>query len=142
MKFSPDGRWLASTDGAELINLWDATSGRIIKAFKQSWFRSKLLGGTVGSSLAFSPDGRFLAARSSPATLWDLSSGKEVRRFGPDSSRSFSMFLGFTPDGQSLVQARADGAIKIWDVPSGNEVRCLADPQRESYSRAPALAMR
>src|SRR5438132_3262152 len=109
VKFSPDGRWLASTDGAAAINLWDVTSGHIIKTFKHSWIRSKLLGGTIGSSVAFSPDGRFLATRSSPATLWDLSSGKEVRTFGPEPLSGFvSMFLGFTPDGQSLVQARGN----------------------------------
>jgi WD40 repeat protein len=133
VKFSPEGRWLASTDGAAVINLWDVSSGRIIKAFKHSWIRVKLLGGTVGASLAFSPDGRFLVTRSSPATLWDVSSGKEVRTFGPELHTGFvSMFLGFTPDGQSLVQARGDGTIKIWDVLTGNEERCLADPPKKS----------
>ncbi len=133
VKFSPDGRWLASTDGRALINLWDVTSGRIIKVFKHGRISSKLLSGTGGSSLAFSPDGRFLATRASPATLWDLSSGKEVRTFGPEPfSDAVSMFLGFTPDGRSLVQARGDGSIKIWDVPSGKEARCLADPPEKS----------
>ena len=133
IKFSPDGRWLASTDGAAAINLWDATSGHIIKTIKQSWIRSKLLGGARGSSLAFSPDGRFLATRSWPATIWDLSSGKEVRTFGLESlSLPVSVFLDFTPDGESLVEARTNGAIRIWDVPSGKEKLYLAEPPKRS----------
>ena len=100
VKFSPDGRWLASTNGASQINLWDVSSGRIVRRFKHGWLRSKFLGGTTGSSIAFSPDGRYLATRSSPATLWDLSSGKEIRAFGPESHSGFvSMFLGFSPLG-------------------------------------------
>jgi len=131
VKFSPDGRLLASTDGASTVNLWDIASGQIIMAFKHGWLRSKLFGGDVGSSLAFSPDGRFLASRSSPATLWDVSNGKEARVFGPESaSLYFSMFLGFTPDGRSLVEAKGSGKISIWDVASGKEARCLADPPK------------
>ena len=84
VKFSPDGRLLASTDGARTVNLWDVTSGQIIKEFRLDWIRAKLLGGTLGSSLAFAPDGRFLASRSWPATLWDVASGKEARTFGPE----------------------------------------------------------
>ena len=131
-KFSPDGGFLASTNGAATINLWDIRSGRIIKVFKHGWFRSKIQGGTIGSSLAFTPDGRFLLTRSSPATLWDVSSGEEVRAFGPESRSGFvSMFLGFTPDGKSLVQARGDGAIRLWDVLTGIETRSIADPQQK-----------
>ena len=133
VKFSPDGGFLASTNGAATINLWDLHSGRIIKVFKHGWFRSKIQGGTMGSSLAFTPDGRYLATRSSPATLWDLSSGKEVLSFGPEPSSGFvSMFLGFTPEGQSLVQARGDGSIKIWDASTGIEKRRIAEPQQKS----------
>jgi WD40 repeat protein len=99
VKFSPDGRWLASTNGASQINLWDVASGRIVQHFKHGWFRSKFLGGTMGASVAFSPDGRYPATRSAPATLWDMSSGKQVQVLGPEPYSGFvSMFLSFTPD--------------------------------------------
>lgn len=128
-KFSPDGSLLASTDGEKAVNLWDVASGQIIKQFRRNWIRAKLLGGTLGSSLAFTPDGRFLAFRSLPVALWDVSSGKEARTFGGEyKSLTVAMFLGFTPDGRSLVEAEASGKVTIWDVPSGKAARCLVDP--------------
>ena len=133
VKFSPDGGLLASTDGSNTVNLWDVASGQIIKQFRHDWIRAKLLGGTVGSSLAFTPDGGFLASRSWPVTLWDVSSGKETRTFGPEyMTLTVAMFLGFTPDGRSLVEAKGSGKVTIWDVLSGKEARCLADPPKRS----------
>lgn len=114
-----------------VVNLWDIASGRIIKTLKQGLIRSKMYGGPFRTALAFSPDGRFLATRSWPVTLWDLSTGKEVRTFGPDSDAlSATVFLDFTPDGQSIVEAKGNGTIRIWDVASGKETRCLANPPK------------
>jgi WD40 repeat protein len=133
VRFSRDGRLLASTEGGMVVNLWDVASGRIIKTLKQGLIRSKIYGGAFRSSLAFSPDGRFLATRSWPVTLWDISTGKEVRTFGPDSDAlSATVFLDFAPDGQSIVEAKGNGTIRIWDVASGKEMRCLANPPKRS----------
>jgi WD40 repeat protein/ribosomal protein L40E len=133
VKFSPDGSLIASTDGAKTVDLWDVNSGRIIKEFRHDWIRAKLLGGTQGSSLAFTPDGRFLASRSWPVTLWDVSSGKQARSFGPEyRSLYVAMFLGFTPDGRFLVEAKGSGKVTLWDVQSGKEASCLVDPPKRS----------
>jgi len=141
VKFSPDGRWLASTNGTGPINLWDVSTGRIIKVLKPGWVRSKLLGGTFGSSLTFSRDGLILATRHMPAMLWDLSSGKGGN-FGhePLFSSSVSEFLGFTPDGKSLVQVNAFGAIRIWDLSTGTVARSLADPSKTNSVQGAALS--
>jgi WD40 repeat protein/ribosomal protein L40E len=133
VKFSPNGSLLASTDGAKTIKLWDVTSGQIVNEFRQNWIRARLLGGTVGSSLAFTPDGRFLASRSWPVTLWDIAGGKEAHSFGPEQRSSYvAMFLGFMPDGRFLIEAKGSGKITLWDVSSGKEARCIADPPKKS----------
>jgi WD40 repeat protein len=93
-KFSPDGALLAASDGAGLTTLWDVGSGQVVKAFKTGWLQARILGGTIGSSLAFSPDGRLLATRTSPATVWDVSGGKEVRRMGQRFPRSWPCSWG------------------------------------------------
>jgi WD40 repeat protein len=131
VRFSRDGRLLASTEGGMVVNLWDVASGRIIKTLKQGLIRSKIYGGAFRSALAFSPDGRFLATRSWPVTLWDISTGKEVRTFGPDSDAlSATVFLDFAPDGQSIMEAKGNGTIRIWDAATGKELRCLANPPK------------
>ena len=131
--FSPDGSLIASSDGARTVDLWDVNSGRIIKEFRHDWIRAKLLGGTQGSSLAFTPDGRFLASRSWPATLWDVASGKQARSFGPEYKALYvPMFLDFTPDGRFLIEAKGRGKVALWDVESGKEARCLVDPPKRS----------
>jgi WD40 repeat protein len=134
VKFSPNGSLIASSDGAKTVCLWDVTSGHIVGEFRHNWIRAKLLGGTVGSSLAFTPDGRFLASRSWPVTLWDIGTGKEARSFGPEHHKSnyVAMFLGFTPDGRFLVEAKGSGKITLWDVASGKEDHCLTDPPQRS----------
>ncbi|HXQ47625.1 MAG TPA: hypothetical protein VN806_13470, partial [Caulobacteraceae bacterium] len=45
VRFSRDGRLLASTEGGMVVNLWDVASGRIIKTLKQGLIRSKIYGG-------------------------------------------------------------------------------------------------
>jgi WD40 repeat protein len=65
--------------------------------------------------VAFSPDGKDLAAASSDGTVtvWDPASG--VKRFTLRAHRHVVSCLCFSPDGQSL--ATADGTtLKIWDT--------------------------
>jgi WD40 repeat protein len=70
-------------------------------------------------AVAFSPDGRFLAAGGWGAqdeglvTVWDLRTRREVwyhrgqRWFYP---------VTFSPDGKLLAAGNADGTIRLWDV--------------------------
>lgn len=59
--FSPDGRWLASGGMDNVVRLWDAKSGKLVRA---------LMGHTdVINDVAFSPDGRQLASASSDGTI-------------------------------------------------------------------------
>jgi WD40 repeat protein len=148
IRFSPDGRLLASTDGAT-AHLSDVISG-LVMTFKGSWLDSNSRG--RGSTLAFSPDGRLLAKRSVGlrrlslrpigVTLIDLGGGQDVLTFGMESwSEPVPVFIGFTPDGHSVVVVGGDGKTKIWDVKSGKEVRHFAEPPKgEGLVEAAALS--
>ncbi|MFN8006035.1 MAG: hypothetical protein U0V70_03180 [Terriglobia bacterium] len=43
-----------------------------------------------------------------------------------------TMYIGFTPDGRSLVEASGSGKIRIWDIASGTEARVLHSPPKQS----------
>ncbi len=57
-------------------------------------------------ALAFSPDGRFLAAGSNQIKIWDTSSWKEVISIGPAEVKFYHISeLAFSPDGKYLAAA-------------------------------------
>ncbi len=73
-------------------------------------------------SLAVSPEGKRLFTGHSffVAIMWDIESGKEIRRFQghPNSVRSVAL----SPDGRRLFSGSDEVAI-MWDVETGVEIR-------------------
>jgi WD40 repeat protein len=125
--FSPDGKTLAvaSTDNQDrAIYLWDLETGKERRPFPAEalWFRN----------LAFSPDGKRLAATATDKAiyLWDTATGKRVGQIlgHPGSVYSFA----FSPDGKTLAAGGGgdrdspDQDIRLFDVASGRERLRLA----------------
>lgn len=76
-------------------------------------------------SLAFTPDGLGLVASGigeNNVWLWDVKSGKEVRRFRSDSAAMRSGFA-LAPDGQTLVAGGKFNSIRFWDLKKAEQVR-------------------
>jgi WD40 repeat protein len=69
-------------------------------------------------SIAFSPNGKFLASGSSDKTvkLWSVESQKQVTRLQGHSSLVKS--VAFSPDGKLLASGSADKTVKLWNVES------------------------
>jgi len=125
---SSDRQRIAFLEG-ERIRVLDLTTGSEIAVL------GAFPGGTW--SLAFSPDGKLLAAGPSSAEtsteikLFSLASGQELRRLV--GHVSWVPALTFTPDGKQLVSAGADQTIRIWDVAQGREQVALHGHLSEIY---------
>src|SRR5262245_14506565 len=74
---------------------------------------------------ALSPDGKLLATASGrTVAVWDLATGKAVRRFWCDREGQFvTPGLTFSPDGRRLAYVRSRDLAWVWDVRTGREVR-------------------
>jgi len=75
----------------------------------------------VVSSVAFSPDGRWVVSGSwdNTARVWEAQTDTEVARMTHESAVES---VAFSPDGRWVVSGSYDGTARVWDAQTGTEV--------------------
>ncbi len=109
--FSPDGKLLACGDNGT-VRVWDAATGQLI--------RTLAVGKGSVAAVAFSPDGRSLAAGGPQpgVRVWDTRTWQDR----PALAAPTVFALAFSPDGEWLAVAVGTGLVQVLDVRSGAEV--------------------
>ena len=79
--------------------------------------------GAPANGIAFSPDGKWLAATGNDGAVqvWDAITGAVIFKLTGHTGATFG--VAFSPDGMSLASSSVDRTIKIWRLPpAGGQV--------------------
>ena len=121
---SPSGNIVASAGQDQVIKLWNASDGSLIKNLKGH--------SDEINALAFSPGGSKLASAAGDGKIkfWTVPGGELAKTI--DSGMGVNS-VRFSPDGQTLASA-AFGVVKLWSVSSGEQVKSFKAPLLMSIS--------
>jgi WD40 repeat protein len=116
VRFSPDGRTVASASDDGRARLWDVAGGRLLHELAHD--------GPVGQAV-FAGDGLLLATASQDGTarVWEVASGKPVTP--PLTHGGPVRAVALSPDGKLLVSVGDGPAAQLWDVTAGKERAAL-----------------
>lgn len=106
---------IATVGRDDRVRLWNALDGQIVDAWQ---VQDRSLAG-----VAFSPNGKTLAACGEHAYLWDLGGEFEERRLTQGLVRVAD--VDFSPDGKQVACARMAWDLRIFDAHTGEQVASL-----------------
>lgn len=121
--FSDDGTWVVSSHWSGALNIWEAGTGRLLRAIKTARGGQSAAARTV----AVSPDKTHLLFAGTDSLgevleLRDALTGAIIRRFDGYKGAPAAVF---SPDGSHVLSLGPENKIGVWDRLTGRPVRTL-----------------
>ena len=124
LTFTPDGKQIAATLMEHDVQLIDVETAQVVRKFSPE---------AAATACVFSPDGKCMATAGYEvvegtyyARIWEVSSGKELRRFPAvrfPSGNGMTRTLAFSPDGAMLAGGGwGDNRLHLWETATGKEL--------------------
>src|SRR5438132_4274641 len=126
IRFSPDAKTIASGGRDNRIRLWDSRTGRRLSEFV-------IDGDDYVAAIAFSPDGRVLAAAKSLSAcvwVWSVADGRLLHRL---RGKVCNRCMTISPDGR-LLAAGGPAGIFLWELRTGRALPTIK-PKLEDMQR-------
>ena len=114
VQYSADGQTLLTAGADQLVRLWSARDGKLIRTLRGH-------AGTVQAA-CFVPGTPWVASAGWDQTvrLWNRT-GNAIRTL--EGHQSPVLALACSPDGKFLASGAQDGSVKIWDLATGRVVQ-------------------
>ena len=123
--FSPDGDLLASKSRDGSLKIWDVNTKQLMRTINTS----------QRGEIAFSPDGNLLATGGGTdkvVNLWDPDTGELLRTLEEPLDKVSS--VAFSPSGDILASASADGWVHLWNPHTGQLLNTLQSIEEVSIA--------
>ena len=128
---SPNANVLASLTNKGALRLVEISTGENHRSLKPDVAFDE----HVFHAIAFSPDGKIIAAAgSAPIHFWNVETGKQIIRM--KNFRELINVIAFSPDGMLLASCAWTGTIRIWDVCSGKQIKKISGNLGDTHSIA------
>jgi WD40 repeat protein len=138
---SPDGRWIATVEGAS-VKLWRRTDqplqradGHALAGFKGGVTAMAFTAPTAAAGLKF-----VVASSDRTARVWTLDPTGKAPPTGPvllEGGHSATLTsASFSPDGHWVVTSGMEGSIRIWDAATGAEKAAVMNRHRGKINQA------